>query len=318
MKKDLQTAQLQIMNFVTQLCGANLPFSGVNIQHAPRIRNDIAGQKILVTPHGSKCPSLFELLTGGANVVNSDAMKIAQTLVRLSRTREEIDKEYEANIDLFRGLSELTANEVIIALCEDDVYPSNPYTAFAKTIGHSYKRKWESITRIPRLFNDPPAESFTNTTIVKNMMFDETSRQNVLKTIGRKNALKCCPVFARKMIREPHEHKGELDRTLNDTNLTLKEHYFREGVYTPTVHLAPGFKWRDDMLYMQSTLPQTIKMAAEGAKLSNIITHPDIPTDINILKITKRISSGDTVIKTDAKSVPMGPLLDQIGINLTE
>lgn len=149
----------------------------------------------------------------------------------------------------------------------------------------------------PDIFSDVRDNSSKNRKIRS-----ELKRQNRLRI------LKCCPVLA-KMIMEkasPGAWADVIETALRDLNSGDQIH-FNNGKLVHGVALSERVRWMSNRITLQDPLPETVTAAIAGRPLREIVTHPLIPEDAEILHAKNK--DGKTIIHVKCADAPLLPML---------
>lgn len=261
---------------------------------------------VLVTPEGVAYPRLFDLPVDRDVLPPGVAETIAGQLVEDADDRTALDAMHAETLALFADLAAQLPQPPFLALHSSDAFPATPYSLFGPILSHTFERRW---TRVWRVGGNPAK------TTAQLMAGEERSRADRLREAGsRAAALTCCPVAARMIREDPGKWRARIVDELSGRTSTMA---FRDGVYRPMTFIG-GARWRESTLILKGEMPDTLRSAIEGRPLTALVEHTMIPDDITITGTAQRMGDGEVYVRTDAKPVPMAPILAGLGIELED
>lgn len=150
--------------------------------------------------------------------------------------------------------------------------------------------------------------------LIDEVQYNTSKNRKIRSEIKRQNrlrVLKCCPVLAKMIIgkADPGAWADMIETALIDLNAGDQIH-FNNGKLVHSVALSDRVRWKSDRITLLDPLPDTISAAIIGRPLKEVVDHPLIPEDAEILQA--KTKGGKTIIHVKCADAPLLPLLHHI------
>lgn len=147
--------------------------------------------------------------------------------------------------------------------------------------------------------------------IIDEVQYNASKNRKIRSEIKRQNrlrVLKCCPVLAKMIMTkaDPGAWADMIETALIDLNAGDQIH-FNNGKLVHGVALSDRARWMSNRITLQDPLPETVTSAIAGRPLREVVTHPLIPEDAEILRAYNK--DGKTIIHVKCADAPLLPML---------
>lgn len=145
------------------------------------------------------------------------------------------------------------------------------------------------------------------------VLANEIKRRKMLENAhgSRLGALKCCPVLLNAILADPDSWDDHVVHAFKDQDGDACA--FKDGVLKGIVHIAQGIRWTGHSLSLREKLPDIMKSALVGRRLHDVIAHPLLP-NLRIIEVREQRSTGQISIRAESEPVPLGPVIEQLGL----
>jgi hypothetical protein len=256
----------------------------------------------LVHPATGRRPLAFCMEHERISITPTAAQRIAHRLLADHLDRSRMDEEYAEVLKRLEGFRTTLPHPPIVALHEagrTGQMPQASHLMVADMLDHMLQR------RIVRFRN---VTSHSSGTMGERIRKEQERRLTLLREAGgdRASALTCCPVAAA-ALEEGGDAVARLRKALA---VTVPDETFVDGAYRPWTRVGDA-SWRNGTLWLPGRLPGLLETALPGMALSAVVEHPLLPRGALIVAVQYRRSKDQTMVRTDATTVPLGPLLER-------
>ena len=259
--------------------------------------------RLAILPEGRRHPAMLDVEVDRERLPPGIVEKFVNRLLAPDDERAEFDADTDALVALVEPLAAILPVKPVVAQDVGSPLGRGRHSIVHETLDARLERTPHVVLRMSS------RDANTISTIVEK----EIRLAAKLQAAGsRLAALTCCPVAAEAITGDGPAWRQRLDDAVNGESVGIA---FREGNYQPSIRLGPGFRWKGNSLDMESQLPDQLRSALPGQPLRALVGHPHVPSSIVIVDVFTR-GNGDTVVRTDARPVPLSPLLDTLGIAL--
>lgn len=261
----------------------------------------------LVHPANGRRPLAFCMEPERSSLTPTAAQRVAHRLHADHLDRVRMDEEHAVVLKGLGGFSATLPHPPIVALYEvgrTGQTPQASHLMIADMLDHTLQR------RIVRFRN---VTSHSSKTLGERIRKEQERRQSMLRDAGgdRASALTCCPVAAAVL----EEGGGAVAHLRSALAVAVPDETFVEGEYRPWTRIGAA-SWRNGSLWLPGRLPGLLEAALPGMPLSSIVDHPLLPGKALIVAVQYRRSKDQTMVRTDASTVPLRPLLERHGITV--
>lgn len=281
----------------------------VKVERTPVVLNDVREVvQILVLPAGRTIMRAHECAVDRERFPQTIAEHIARDIVWDEENREELEARHRSILEDYATFLGMLPETPLLVSSTGNGSSNIQFDIYGIALTEALAPRMQLFNGLASLFEGQQAS--------KALALAASQRARLAELAphaDRKAALTCCPVAARAIVADPARWSTTLRNALDDRAGALSG--FWTGRYQPEVILAPDLHWKHGFLRINQKLPETLKLALIGRHIRDVVEHPFLDPDCEIVGVTER-RNGMIYLRIDAQAVPLGPVLDAIGMNL--